>query len=218
MNPCYREFHPFCDIHGVVADALKIFCDHHQINRVFSVRFIFRNHPDQCILDSDKGFIYNIIVRCNISGKCQVLSDISIDTVRYHFTGCFCHRSEISKLRTASSVKERNDLCNILCLISDSFHVCDHFEGSGNDTQIFCHRLLLKQELQANGFDLTFHLVNFVTVCFCFSCRFRITVQQRTRNTGNQRFTLRTHFNHFFVQQSKLFIKSASHTITQTFL
>ena len=38
------------------------------------------------------------------------------------------------------------DSCNIRCLISDTFHICDHFQSRRNPAKILCHGLLLKEK------------------------------------------------------------------------
>ena len=52
------------------------------------------------------------------------------------------------------------DLCNIRCLIADSFHIRDHFSRLRNLAQILCHRLLLQKQPHAEILDIALLLVD----------------------------------------------------------
>lgn len=54
MHPCHGEHDPFCYVCGMVADTLKILCDHQQIKCKLAVTRIGRNAFNQILLDTIK--------------------------------------------------------------------------------------------------------------------------------------------------------------------
>ena len=144
MNTGHGELYPLRNINGVIPDAFKIFCYHKKIHRILTIGGIFGNHLNKCLFYTVKGIIYNIVIIGYRLGKLKVPAYIGINTVSHHFNSGFCHKTNIVAFLAGSAVKEGNDLGNILCLIADSFHIGNHFKGSGNHTKVFCYGLLLK--------------------------------------------------------------------------
>ena len=105
-------------------------------SRAYSPSAVFSgNHLNKCLFYTVKGIIHYIIVIGYRFSKLKVLLYIGINAVCHHFNGGFCHKTNIVAFLAGSAVKEGNDLGNILCLIADSFHIGNHFKGSGNHTK-----------------------------------------------------------------------------------
>ena len=84
--------------------------------------------------------------------------------------------------------------------------------------QVARDRLLLQQELEADGLDLPLQLVDAVPLLPRTAGILGAAGQQRLHGGGDNALAFAAHFRHFPVQQAELLVKSASHIITQTFL
>ena len=111
-----------------------------------------------------------------------------------------------------ASAAEKSDYFRyILGLIAYALHVRYHLERGGYLPQIACHGLLLEQELQTQCLNSPLLLVYLAVKRGDLRGGFRVAVFQSVHGEGYHFFAKRAHLYHFFVEQRKLFVESASH-------
>ena len=90
-------------------------------------------------------------------------------------------------------------LRNVLCLVSDAFHIRDHLQNGRNQAQILCHRLLLQKKLHAEAFNFIFLSVNLTVKFDDLFCQFHILCQTCHHRLFDGLFNHTAHFNQLFI-------------------
>ena len=116
--------------------------------------------------------------------------------------------------RRAAAGQERDDLGDIFGLIADALHIRDHFQGCGDLPQVARDRLLLEQQLEAEGFDIPLLLVDLRVQRRDLLREAHVSVRHRLGGQCDDLFTARAHFDQFSVQQRKLLVNNLSVTKT----
>ena len=62
----HGEYHPFCDVDGMVAYPFQIFGDHQYIKHIFAVRAVGSDSIYQIVFDADEEVIHLVITDYNI--------------------------------------------------------------------------------------------------------------------------------------------------------
>ena len=191
----------------MVADALKVFGDHQQVESVFSLGGVLGDHIDQPALDPGEVVVHHVVVHLHGLGKVHILLDVGVHAVRDHGDGLLCHFPDFGVFLVGMGDHAWDDLHNVLRLIADALHVRDHFQRGGNGAQVPRHRLLTQQQTHTNRLNGAFLLVDLCTdLGDLFPKRFVIG-NQRLRSQRNDLLAQRTHFRQFLIQQQKLLFK-----------
>ena len=135
----------------------------------------------------------------------------SINTICDHFyrgAGHFAH--EFAVLRAAAG-QERDDLGDVLGLVADALHIRDHLQRRRDLPQVARDRLLLEQQLEAEGFDIPLLLVDLRVQRRDLLREAHVSVRHRLGGQCDHLFAPRAHFDQLSVQQRKLLVKPASH-------
>ena len=146
----------------MITDALEVFGDHQQIDSVFRISMTAGDQGDHLRFDHLEQPVNNIIIGHNSSCSLKILMDKGFHAVSHHFDGGFRHFSNVSSTIRGFQMGFADDFCNISSLVANALHVCDHFQGRGDLTQIPSYRLLLEKQLQTQGFNHFFLLINFI--------------------------------------------------------
>ena len=195
----------------MVADTLKILCDHQQIKCKLAVTRIGRNAFNQILLDTIKIIVNNIILSNNFFCKFDIAFHKCLNAVCDHFCCRLCHFVDISALRSASAVQKGNYFRYILGLITDAFHIGYHLERCGNLTKIPCNRLLTQQQFETECLYIAFHFVNFVIDRCNPACDFCAALGKCLCGKRDRFLTQCSHFNKLIIELPQLAVKTASH-------
>ena len=65
LDPAHGENHPFCDIDGVISDALQVLVDHQKIKDVFSLVRLVNHLLDQHSLNLSKITVNDVVMGNN---------------------------------------------------------------------------------------------------------------------------------------------------------
>lgn len=103
------------------------------------------------------------------------------------------------------------DLGNIVGLVADTLHVRDHLQGSGDLPQVAGHRLLLKQEPQAEVLDVALLAVDLVVQGRDLLRQGGIAVGEGLRGQSDDLLAQGTHLDELAVELGQLFIELTTH-------
>lgn len=80
-------FDPLCHIHGMVADALEILCDHQKIEALAAQVRVLGDLTDQLVFHGVEQAVDDVVLLLNGTGLAEILADEGVDAVRDHAAG-----------------------------------------------------------------------------------------------------------------------------------
>ena len=87
---------------------------------------------------------------------------------------------------------------NAQCLITDSFHIGDHFQRRGNIPQVCSYRLLLKEKAHAKGLNISLFLIDlFLDHIYIFNVCIGLFFHKKIYRFTDSSFTEGSHFDQF---------------------
>ena len=133
----------------MVADALEVFGDHEQVERVLPVVGVGGDLVDQPALDLVEGVVYNIVLGNDRLCQHCITLDVGVNTFCDHMDGREGHFTQQIVIFRRTAGEKLDDLRNVLGLIADALHVRDHLQRGRDLAQVARDGLLLEQELEA---------------------------------------------------------------------
>ena len=121
---------------------------------------MFRDAADQTLLHLRELLIHRVVCCNDLFGQHYITFYVGVYAFCHHLYDCLGHFPEKRVVFRLPVAEKTDDLRNILRLIADTLHIGDHFQCGGNLPQIPCHRLLLKQQPQAQVFDFPLLMVD----------------------------------------------------------
>ena len=94
---------------------------------------------------------------------------------------------------------QNRHLRNITGMVTDSLHICNHFQCRRNNAQISGHRLLLQEQLQAEILNRLFLMVNILIIVDNFFCLVHILCDQGGNSLLDCLLDHAAHLDHFIV-------------------
>ena len=185
--------------------------NHQKVKGKFTVLLILCNQLDDGVFHLDKIAVDNVVLVDDRLRRLHAFLDKGVDALGNHLDRRLGHIVNLAAGLHGAPAQEENDFSNLLRLVANALHVCDHFQRGGNLAQIPRHRLLLQQQLHAAVFNVPLHLVNAAGRGGHFLRQGQVALRQRLGCLSNGFFTHGAHFDQFFVQKRKLLVKPASH-------
>ena len=134
-----------------------------------------------------------------------------VNTFCHHGDGGPGHLAENVVMLGGAALQEGDDLGDVLGLVADALHVGDHFQGGGDLAQVPGHRLLLQQQLQAQGLDGALLLVDLRVQGAHLGGQGGVSLRQGLGSQGDDLLAQGAHFDELPVQQRQLLVKLSSH-------
>ena len=137
--------------------------------------------------------------------------DEGLQALGDHGAGLLGHPADQAAIRCAVAQEKGDDLCNILRLIADTLQIGDHLQRGGDLPQIPGHRLLLQEQLQAEGFYASLLLIG-LRLQLCYRRRLgNIPLLQRLCGQRDGLGAGLAHLGQLRIQLGQLTVKIASH-------
>ena len=195
----------------MVPDPLVILGDHQQIDHGLPIPVRLLQKGDQLRLHGVEQAIHYVIILYHSPGNISILFYKSVDAVRDHADDRRGHFPDGQPLGNGTDVAQGHNFADVGGLGADSLGIGDHFQGRGHGAQVPGHRLLVQQQLQADGFDVPFLLYHLVQKLCHFPSQSGIPGEQGVGGFGNGIFAEHANGGHFRFQRFQLNIKLGSH-------
>ena len=162
-------------------------------------------------LDPVEITVHLIVGGDDLLGQVHILPDIGVHALADHADGGPGHipQGVAGAERPAGAAEQ--DLGNIVGLVADTFHVRDHLQGSGDLPQVAGHRLLLKQEPQAEVLDVALLAVDLVVQGRDLLRQGGIAVGEGLRGQSDDLLAQGAHLDKLAVELGQLFIELTTH-------
>ena len=98
--------------------------------------------------------VHGVVLRDDLLCQHCITFYIRVNAFRHHADGGLRHLAQEVVVLGLMAVEKADDLGDVLGLIADALHVRDHLERRGDLAQVARDRLLLKQQLEAEVFDV----------------------------------------------------------------
>ena len=85
-------------------------------------------------------------------------------------------------------------------MVADALDVGDHFERGRDEAKVACDRLLLKQQFQAQTFNVLFHLVNLIIRLPNRLCLLHVSILKRHSRLINGNLAQFSHMSQLLIE------------------